>query len=126
MEFPSIFAPRSCSFLALSLHSAQNSLFSLVATSGNDVIIMDWGYSSDILMNSDKWVSPRIHCIHDARVHIVKVVQICHDGSVVSAGMNGHVVCWRININGIPIEPTSVDKPIPTFAAVLQGKAENK
>lgn len=110
--------------LSWSLHSARNSFITLVTTSGNDVVILDWGYSSDPSMNSHAWVSPRIHCVVDAHEHIVTAVQICHDGSVISAGMDGRVVCWRINISSIQVEPTNVQDPIPTFAAVLQGKSE--
>lgn len=110
--------------LSWSLHSARNSFITLATTSGNDVVIIDWGYSSQISVDAPTWNAPRIHCVVDAHEQLVTSVQVCHDGCVVSAGMDGRVICWRININAMQIEPTQADSPMPAFAAVLQERGD--
>lgn len=110
--------------LSWSQHSARNSFITLAASFGNDVMISDWGYASDSALNSHICNNPRIQYISDAHHHIVTGVQICHDGSVVSAGMDGRIVCWRVNANLTPDESGDAIHPAPIIATVLQDRSE--
>lgn len=90
------FPPGPVISLSWSLHSTRNSFLTLAVAMGNDVIVVDWASTECSSLDLHDWITPTVHCVRDAHRHIVTAVQVCHDGSVVSAGMDGRVICWRI------------------------------
>lgn len=105
--------------LSWSLHSTRDSFITLAGAVGNDVIVIDWVSSTSTVLTSSEWQAPHVWCVRDAHDNVVTAVQICYDGSVVSAGMDGKVLCWRVNRALAPATPTE-NQNVDIIASVLQ------
>lgn len=108
--------------MSWSLHSTGSSLLILAIAMGNDVVIVHWTSTAKIF-DSHTWTHPQIHCVRDAHDHVVTAVQVCHDGSVASASMDGRVICWRVN--PIPHEAGVLSTNLEIAANILQERSEN-
>lgn len=107
--------------LSWCLHSERSSFLSLAIAKGNDVIVADWGFAACTALSKTEWGSPRIVCIRDAHDHVVTSAHVCYDGSMVSAGMDGRVIRWRIYSQQDDI--SNVDREIS--AAIVHEYGEN-
>lgn len=109
--------------LSWSIHSARDSILTLAAAIGNDVIVVDWASSASSFLTSSEWDSPDIRCVRDAHEHVVTAVQVCYDGCVVSAGMDGRVICWRLD-RTLPASCADITS-LGIVAFVLQDRTDN-
>lgn len=116
--------------LSWCLDSARDAAATLSAAIGNDVVVVDWGARDGEALSDDLWELPRVQCVRDAHEHIVTAVQVCCDGSVVSGGMDGRIVCWRIGVPGFAgcdfdLNGLVKGSVMPVVAVVLQDRAES-